>query len=200
MFCEFCGARIEENRGTQFNPSNGQQSFRTNNQFVNQQSPDMNRGFNVPPVQNNNPYPPPQMQNQRPPVNPVPLMKTQAAVRNAAPANNFQQQNNEMNEIYHKYMDDQYVTVDSKGNSIVAAGSNAVQGTGDSSEFSKGFKIFAVIMSVLSALFPFLAVLEFIIGIIFSSNGSKAEGKRLKFLAVLCFFLGIVARFYSLFY
>ncbi len=175
LFCEFCGARFEGKNGNSRNP------YGTNNQFAN--SPQSN--YQVPPVQ-------PQPKYQAPPVQPQQIYQT-PPIQPAA---------NEMNEIYHKYMDDQYVAVDSQRNGIISAPQENFQTNSNLSTESdkKGFKVLATLLSIFSFFNVFVSIAEFIVGVIYSSKGMKREGLILRLLAVVTFLLKVVFTLISIFY
>lgn len=191
VFCEFCGARFEDKQRNNNNQIYGTPSYGQNNQFINQPGNTANRGYNA------GPYPDMNMQNnvnqspynyQVPPVQPL-----QRPVN--SPNQNFQQQSNEMNEIYHKYMDDQYATVDPNGNKIVAANNANIQGTGNPNQeegYTRNFKILAIVLSIFSMLSCGVSSTELIAGIVLSSKGRKKEGGLLIALFFATLILKIV--------
>ncbi len=191
-FCEFCGARFEDNQRNNNNKIYGTPSYGQNNQFINQPNNNVNRGFNA------GSYPDMNMQNnvnqspynnyQVPPVQPM-----QSQVNPSG--QNFQQPNNEMDEIYHKYMDDQYAAVDPNGNKIMAANTSNVQGIGNpgqEQEYSKNFKIIAIVLSIFGLFSCGTSFAELIVGIVFCVKGRKKEGSLLIGLYIAIFILRVI--------
>lgn len=194
VFCEFCGARFEDRQQNTNNQPYGNPSYGQNNQFMNQPNNNVNRGYNAPPIPdvnmrgnvNQSPY-----NYQVPPVQPQPKPQQKTIY---SQNQNYAQQDDEMSEIYHKYMDDQYMAVDSKGNNIVAASSGSMQGVDniEDPEFSRNFKIIATVLTIFSLLGCGAFCAELIAGIVLKSKGRKKEGNLLIILFAAAVILRII--------
>lgn len=194
VFCEFCGARFEnkQNNNSPYNIP----PYEQNNQFQNQPDNNIYRGYNAPPFPNMNMR---SNANQSPNNYQVPPAPAPVQNNYNAPVQDFQQQNNEMNEIYHKYMDDQYIAVDSKGNNIVVSPEPNMQTFGNDNsqhEYSRNFKIFTAVISILGIFNCGMGIAELIVGIILNQKGNKKEGNLLINISVIM----IILKFFFFFF